>query len=189
MGAIRRFSGHWRLAPVVLLIGTMIAAEEQAPNASDRPPNELPNGWSERDIRDACLAHRKGNVFVLAWKTLEGDGNIRVETFLALTIFEEGNEARRWCLEHRRREPAAKNPIWELLYWHETGAKPSVGRWRMSHKDFDRTPTNKDIYASLEDIRWTFALVKGVKYINCGICEKNWHAALRERPVRFFGAD
>ena len=61
-----------------------------------------------------------------------------------------------------------------------------TGEWKVSVKLFKNAPTNKEIYDCLNEIQWTFVLEDGVSFVGCGVCEKNWEAAIHEKPSRFF---
>jgi hypothetical protein len=81
----------------------------------------------------------------------------------------------------------AKKTGWTLIHWHVAGAKPEPGIWKSSAKWFDRRPSNKEVYSSLEEVFWSFGLEKGSTFVSCAVCENNWREAIRESPSRFFG--
>jgi hypothetical protein len=175
---------------VVLLASA--ASSAQAPQ-QEPVPNELPRSWNLEDIaRKTPPYGAKGRVYVLAWKIMEDDRPLRVESCLVLKVLDEEKGHRRWHLVHLCRHPTEKKPEWELSMIHVSGGKGTKyypGLWIFHSKMLKDRPGNKDIYAALgdEDVGWSFGQEKGWRFVSCGVCEKTWQAAVGERPTRFFG--
>jgi hypothetical protein len=155
-------------------------------------PNELPRSWSLEEIAEAtppCAT--KSHVYVLAWKVMEDDRPLRVESCLALRVLDEDDGDGRWCLAHLYRHPSDKRPEWRLSSSHLRGGKKAgkFGLWISHYKCFKVRPTNKVIYASFssEELNWSFKQPEGYGFVSCAVCEKNWEAVVGEKPTRFFG--
>jgi hypothetical protein len=167
-----------------LATGSSVSPQEK------RVPNELPRSWSLEEIAKQTPPYgTKDPVYVLAWKVIEDDRPVRVETCLVLKVLEK-NEGYRFA--HLYRHPADKKPEWGLSMTHvsgEKGTKYYPGAWLFHTSTFKKKPSNEELYAALsfEEVNWSFSLEKGWKYVGCGVCEQNWKEAIGEKPTRFFG--
>lgn len=174
---------------VALLLATFAAWATAC--RQERPvPNELPRSWSLEEITKQTPPYAAGGrVYVLAWKVVEDDRPLRLESCLVLRVLDK-NEG--YCLTHLYRHPADKKPEWQLSMAHvvgEKGTKSYPGLWLFHSKWFKEKPGNREVYAALsfEDVAWSFEQEKGWKYVGCGVCEKSWQEAIGEKPTRFFG--
>jgi hypothetical protein len=177
------------VTPVVLLYLTCAAGSPAS--AQEKPvPNELPRSWSLKEIAKETPPYRaEGRVYVLAWKVVEDERPLRVESCLALRVLDENKS---YCLAHLYRHPAQKKPQWQLGMTHVTGkegTKYFPGLDIMHVKRFKSRPSNKELYAALafEEVNWSFEFPEGWKLVGCGVCEKSWQEAIGEKPSRFFG--
>ncbi len=160
---------------------------KELPRASD---NELPRAWDLAEIERATPPYGAGGtVYVLAWKVEEDNRPLRVETCLVLKDLGEDNEHGRWCLAHLYRHPLDKDRTWQCPFW--VSPPPPFGPEKPATIDyakrFKTKPKNKDIYESLKDVQWQFALEKDWKLVGCAVSERTWEAAIGEKPTRFFG--
>jgi hypothetical protein len=152
--------------------------------------NELPRSWSLEEIAKETPPYgTEGRVYVLAWKVVEDDRPLRVESCLVLKVLSKRGG---YSLAHLFRHPADKKPTWRLAMTHVTGEKGTKyypGLWLFHARRFKERPGNKELYAalSLEEVNWTFEQEKGWRFVGCGVCEKSWQEALGEKPTRFFG--
>lgn len=104
----------------------LILAEEQEKTATQSIPNELPRSWSMDEIVEATPPYGvKNPVYVLAWKAVEDDREMRVESCLVLKVLDKDDEHGRWCLAHLYRHPNADKPEWRLSMIHVSG-KPGT---------------------------------------------------------------
>ena len=164
-----------------------------SPDEGKAVPNELPRSWRLDEIATKTPPFMaEGRVYCLAWKVVEDDRPLRVESCLVLKVLNEQSETGRWCLAHLYRHPKDTKPEWKLSITHvsgERGTKYFPGLWLVSVKRFKERPGNKELYAALalEEMDWTFELDKGRKLIGCGVCERSWQEAVGEKPTRFFG--
>ena len=165
-----------------------------SPVASDEKPvpNELPRSWSLGEVaRKTPPYGAEGRVYVLAWKVVEDDRPLRVESCLVLKVLAAESRLGRWCLAHLYRHPAMDKPEWKLAYIDAAG-KPGTKYFpslELHHVAwFNERPGNKEVYAvlGLEDVNWTFELEKGWRLVGCGVCERSWQEAFGEKPTRFF---
>jgi hypothetical protein len=168
-----------------------------APVRPDRTPDEvkrsleLPRTWELGEIADATPPYKtEGKVYVLAWQVREDDRPLRVESCLVLKVLEEPREHGHWSLAHLYRHPFGRDNVWTLPpLW--VSPPPPLGPAEpvaIDHmKRFKSRPTNKDIYDSLKDVQWRFDLEPGWRWVGCAVCERNWEAAIDEKPTRFFG--
>jgi hypothetical protein len=175
-------------AAVVVLLVSCAAWSPAAPE--EKPvPNELPRSWSLEEIAKETPPYRtKGRVYVLAWKVVEDERPLRVESCLALRVLDK-NEG--YCLVHLYRHPAQKKPDWQVGMTHVTGkegTKYFPGLDIMHIKRFKSRPTNKELYVALsfEKVNWSFEFQEGWKLVSCGVCEKSWLEAIGEKPNHFF---
>jgi hypothetical protein len=156
-------------------------------------PNELPRSWSLDEIAKEAPPYRaEGRVYVLAWKVVEDDRPLRIESCLVLKVLDGESDTGRWCLAHLYRHPADAKPEWKLSFTHvsgKRGTKYFPGLDLLHVKRFKEKPGNKEVYGALgfEEVNWTFELAKRWKVIGCGICERSWKDAVGEKPTRFFG--
>jgi hypothetical protein len=155
--------------------------------------DELPKSWDADEIAEQTPPYAaEGRVYVLAWKVEGDDRPFRVESCLVLKVLQEDDGYGRWCLAHLYRHPAEDRPQWRLATTHFSGAK-GTKYWpdlEVFHaKRFKDRPGNKEVYASLsrEEVGWRFEAEAGMKLLRGGTCEKNWQAALGEKPTRFVG--
>jgi hypothetical protein len=174
------------LGPVFVYIATGLSVSPQEHGV----PNELPRSWSMEHIaKQAPPIETKEPVYVLAWKVMEDDRPMRVESCLVLKVLENN---KRYCLAHLWRNPTDRNSRWDLRWTHVSGLKGTKyypGLWLMHAKTFEKKPSNKELYAALspEEVDWPFELEKGWNYVGCGVCEESWKEAIGEKPTRFFG--
>jgi hypothetical protein len=170
-------------------IGLIAATLALAAGPPAGVPDELPRAWSLEEIAKATPPFGvRGRVYPLAWKVVEDDRPLRVESCLVLKDDGEG----RWTLTHLYRHPMAKDAAWRLSEIHvtgEPGTKYYPGLDILHVKRFAARPGNKDVYAALglEGLGWKFGPEDGWRFVGCGVCEENWRAALGEKPTRFFG--
>lgn len=161
--------------------------------AEDTVPNELPRSWDIKEIEKAAPPYGDGGgdrVFVLAWKIIEDDRPLRVETCLVLKELGAESKTGRWCLSHLYRHPLDKDNTWRLPpIW--VSPPPPLGPEKavaIDHlKRFKEKPGNKLIYDSLKEVQWSFTLDDDWKLVSCGVCERAWEASIGEKPSRFFG--
>jgi hypothetical protein len=152
-------------------------------------PNELPRSWDLDAIaKETPPLGSEGRVYVLAWKVVEDERPLRVESCLVLKVL-AGNEG--YCLAHLYRHPAQKPSEWHLGMTHVTGkagTKYFPGLDIMHVKRFKARPSNREVYAALsfEEVNWSFELTKSWKLVSCGVCEKSWQEAIGEQPTHFF---
>jgi hypothetical protein len=185
----QKFQSFVALAIFVTICATLWAVYQRAAAV----PNELPRSWSLGEIaRQSPPYGTGGRVYVLAWKVMEDDRPLRVESCLVLKVLDADDGHGRWCLAHLYRRPLEKEPEWQLSMTHVSGApgtKYFPGLMIHHSKRFVERPGNKELYASLsvEDVGWTFEQEDGWKFVSCGVCEANWQAAVGEAPTRFFG--
>ena len=180
-------------AGCVGVLAAWVAAAAPVPNGArpkDAAPSELPRGWDLAEIEEAAPPYGAGGrVSVLAWKVVEDDRPLRVETCLVLKDLGGEAKDRRWCLAHLYRHPLDKDPAWRLPpVWVSPPAPlgPEKAVVVDHFKRLKAKPGNKDVYDALGDVQWRFELEKGWKLVGCGVCEKTWEAATGERPTRFF---
>jgi hypothetical protein len=173
------------------LISTLSLALLFLVNPQKAPaPTEPPCSWGAKEIgKQAPPYGVKGRVYVLAWKFMEDERPLRVDSLLVLKVLEK-NEG--YHLTHLYRHPDDKKPEWRLSTTHvsgKQGTKYYPGLMLFHHKAFEKKPGNKELYAALspEEIDWAFELEEGWKCVSCGVCEKNWEEAIGEKPTRFFG--
>jgi len=158
--------------------------------STDGIPDELPRSWSLEEIEKQTPPYgAKGRVYVLAWKVMEDDRPLRVESCLVLKALDKNKG---YSLAHLYRHPAEKKPEWQLSRLHvsgKEGTKYFPGLWISHYKLFKNRPGNKDLYASLswEDVGWSFGQEEGWKFVSCCVSEKNWQAVIGEAPTQFFG--
>jgi hypothetical protein len=149
----------------------------------------LPRSWSLEEIEKQTPPYgAKGRVYVLAWKVMEDDRPLRVESCLVLKALDKNG----YSLAHLYRHPADKKPEWCLSWLHitgEEGTKYFPGLEILHCKRFKNRPGSKELYASLswEDVGWSFEQEEGWKFVSCCVCEKNWQAVTGEAPTQFFG--
>jgi hypothetical protein len=178
------------LGVVTLLLFASIPGVSQGPS-KDSVANELPRGWSLEEIEKATPPYgADGRIYVLAWKVVQDDRPLRVETCLVLKELTKESEHGRWCLAHLYRHPLEKDNTWRLpTLW--VSPLPPLGPSKpvvIDHaKRFKKKPGNKEIYDSLKEVQWQFALDKDWKLVSCAVCERNWEAAIGEKATRFFG--
>jgi hypothetical protein len=160
-------------------------------SAQQKPvPNELPRSWNLEEIAKETPPYSAGGrVYVLAWKVVEDERPLRIESCLALRVLDKNPG---YCLAHLYRHPAQKKPQWQIGMTHVTGkegTKYFPGLDIHHVKRFKSRPTNKELYAALafEEVNWSFELQEGWKLVGCGVCEKSWQEAIGEKPSRFFG--
>jgi hypothetical protein len=150
-------------------------------------PDELPTAWKLDEIKKAVLPSDPDcRAYVLAWKVVEDERPLRVESCLVLTVHPKDDGSAWWTLTHLYRHPLAPKPEWEQSMVHvfdECG-----GTWIIHRTTFDKQPTNKEIYGALgsDDVDWSFDRDKGWKRLGCRVCEKNWREAVGEKPTKFF---
>ncbi|WP_020472832.1 hypothetical protein [Zavarzinella formosa] len=171
----------------VLLLMTVAACPAGEPLAKPAP-NELPRSWSLEEIDKQMPGPRGDRVYVLAWKIVEDDRPLRVESCLAIRVFDKNEGYGLW---HLWRHPADKNLKWQVAYTHVTGEKNTKyfpGLDLLHAKQFKNRPGNKELYASLtfEEVNWSFELEKDWKVVGCGVCEKSWEEVIGEKPAKFF---
>jgi len=157
------------------------------PQATPAPAD--PCSWSAKEVgKQAPPYGVKGRVYVLAWKFIEDDRPLRVDSLLVLKVL-ANNEG--YHLANLYRHPTDRKPEWKLSMTHvsgEEGTKYYPGLMLFHDKVFPERPGNEELYASLspEEVNWTFELEEGWKCISCGVCEKNWQEAIGEAPARSF---
>ncbi|MBX9623949.1 MAG: hypothetical protein K2X82_09090 [Gemmataceae bacterium] len=179
------------LVVVAVAYGLVVAAPVPPPSDATVRSAELPRGWDLKEIEEATPPYgAAGTVHVLAWLVQVDDRPLRVETCLVLKDLGRESEHGRWCLAHLYRHPLGEDNTWRLpLPW--VSPPPPLGPEEpvaISHaKRFKTRPKNKDVYTSLGDLRWRFNVDKGWKLVSCAVCERNWEAAVGEKPTRFFG--
>jgi hypothetical protein len=179
-------------ASALLALVTACGSWSVAGSQKKTVPNELPRSWSLDEIAKETLPHGGGLVYVLAWTILEPEKGLRIESCLALGVFDKDDGYGRWCLVHLDRFPKEKNPKWQESMAHVMGEKGTIyypGLWIHHYKRFKKQPTNKDIYASLswKGVDWDFGQPRGYQFVGCGVCEKSWEEAIGEKPTKFFG--
>jgi hypothetical protein len=147
--------------------------------------NELPTSWRLDEIRKAASADPDCRAYVLAWKAVQDERPLRVETCLVLTVHSNDDGSPYWRLSHLYRHPLAKKPEWELSMTHVFDR--NGGLWFI-HCAALRKPSNKEIYASLDfaNANWSFAHEKGWEVLDCRVCEKTWRQVVGEKPTKFF---
>ncbi len=162
-----------------------------APYLGQNPvPNELPRSWSLEEIAKKTPPYgADGRVCVLAWKVVEDERPVRVESCL---VFKVLSKNKGYCLAHLCRDPAQEKAEWHLSMTHvkgEKGTKYYPGADILHAKRFEARPGNKELYGSLsfEEVNWSFEQETGWKFVSCGVCEKSWQAAIGEKPTQFFG--
>jgi hypothetical protein len=186
---MRRARVSYAAGALVLLLPLGAAWLRAGPEVKS-VPNELPRSWSLEEIAKETPPYgTEGRVYVLAWKIIEDDRPLRVESCLVLKVLDK-NEG--YELAHLYRHPADKKPEWQLSMTHvsgEKGTKYYPGLWIHHCERFKDRPGNKELYASLsvEGVGWTFDQEKGWRFVGCGVCEKSWAEAIGEKPTRFFG--
>jgi hypothetical protein len=155
-------------------------------------PCGIPASWDLKAIEQVMPPYATpGRVHVLAWKVVEDDRPLRIESALVLKVMTEGKGARA-LLAHLYRWPKEKDPEWQLAQTHVTGEPGSV-EWpglMLTHvKDFKTRPKNRDIYAALvpREVNWSFEREEGWKVLGSGICQAVWLEAIGENPTRSFG--
>ena len=175
------------LAASLVAVTTQSSAFPQAKTV----PNELPRSWNLDDIAKATPPYgTKDPVYVLAWKVMQDERPLRVESCLVLKVFDK-NEG--YCLAHLYRHPTVEKPEWQLSMIHAMGGKGTTfypaGSWLFHSERFKKKPGNKELYAALSfgKVNWSFEQEKGWKFVSCGVCEKSWQEAIGEKPTQFFG--
>src|SRR5262245_30834736 len=82
-------------------------------------PTELPPSWSLEDIAKESPPYGTNDpVHVLAWKIVEDERPLRVESCLVLKVLGRNNG---YTLSHLFRHPAGKKPEWQLSVAHVSG--------------------------------------------------------------------
>src|SRR5262245_2458199 len=174
------------LGVIVVLLAVGIPGRSGDP-PKEPVPNELPPAWRLEEIEKATPPYGAGGrVYVLAWKVKEDDRPLRVETCLVLKDLGGEDEHGRWCLAHLYRHPLGKDNTWRLPpLW----VSPPAPLGPEKPVDIDHAkrlktkPGNKDIYDSLKEVQWQFALDKDWKLVGCAVCERAWEAATGEKPT------
>jgi hypothetical protein len=178
---------------VALACGVVAASPIPGDTLTDEQKRslELPRTWELKDIAaEAPPYGAEGKVYVLAWLIKEDDRPLRVESCLVLKDLGKDDEHGRWCLSHLYRHPDGRDNAWTLPpLWVSPppplGPKEPVA---IDHaKRLKKKPTNKDVYEAAKDVQWRFAVDEGWKLLSCAVCERNWFAAVGEKPTRFFG--
>jgi hypothetical protein len=181
----------------MLVVGSLamilLAAATPARAASKPAPCGYPSSWKLKEIAEAVSpSDPKGRAYVLAWKVVEDDRPLRVESCLVLK--ELGADAGGgYFLAHLYRHPEDKKPEWNVSMTHVSGKEGTDVYPGMMYTHLDRfatRPTNEEVYTALrfEEVNWTFEIEEGWKVIGSGVCEANWQEALGEKPTRFFEA-
>jgi hypothetical protein len=182
----------------LILAGTIlgVCAVALVACAEDESQPGLPRGWSRTEIAKEMPPYgADGKVYVLAWKIVEDERPLRVESCLVLKVLPDESEEGRWCLAQLYRHPNSKKPEWQLSSTHYSGGEPGTkyfpGLDILHVERFKNKPSNKTIYAALgfEQANWKFELEKDWKLVGCGVCEDAWQAALGEKPTKFFGPE
>ena len=194
----------WRMQMAVGLVVVCFCVgcrEQRSPTQQKAPPTQtqkrpdkkaesttdLPEGWKLDEIAKA--AHPSAgaaNTCVLAWK-IEEDDTLRVEQCLVLCQLEKG----RWFLVALFRHPKAEErPEWERSRVHVTPDDPRMrGGWVWHYRSFDKRPSNKEIYESMDEFRWRLGADDGFKLLSAKVCTSTWEAAIQEKPTRFFSKE
>jgi hypothetical protein len=173
------------------MVLALVCAASSSASPQEKPvPNELPRSWSLEEIaKETPPFDTDGRVYVLAWKVVQDDRPLRVESCLALRVLDKNQG---YYLAHLYRHPASEKPAWQIGMTHVSGAEGTKyfpGLDIMHVKRFKSRPTNKELYAALvfKEVNWSFELEKGWKLVSCGVCEKSWQDAIGEKPSRLFG--
>ena len=177
-----------------LIVTCLVASYVTSPSLAEEKDvsSDLPRSWKLKEIeKDTPPYGAEGKIYVLAWKIIEDERPLRVESCLVLKVLPEEDERGRWCLAQLYRHPLSKDSQWHLSMAHlsgERGTKYFPGLEVLHAKRFKSRPDNKAIYGSLslEDVGWTFDLDKEWKFVGCGVCEDAWQAAIGEKPTKFF---
>jgi hypothetical protein len=116
-----------------------------------------------------------------------------------LRVLDQDDARGRWCLAHLYWQAATSDSL-----GFTSPARWEVGRFFGAYRDkdgrvwdrlvfnekwFKARPGNREVYAALsfDEVHWDFKLRGGWVLVAGGVCEGNWHAAVGERPARFFG--
>jgi hypothetical protein len=151
--------------------------------------DELPPAWDLEEISQATPPYAvDGTAHVLAWKILEDDRPLRVESCLVLKALENDEG---YSLVHLYRHPDGNEPKWGISQMHVTG-EPGTNRfpgmWILHCKRFEQRPTNEEIYAALsyDGVGWQFEIESWWTRAKVRVCERNWQEATGEPPTQFF---
>lgn len=182
-----------RLALTIGSLALLFAAATSARAASKPDPCGYPSNWKIQEIaRAVSPSDSKGRTYVLAWKVVEDDRPLRVESCLVLQEIgpEEGGG---YFLAHLYRHPGDKKPEWNVAMTHvsgEAGTDAFPGLMYTHLHRFEARPKNEELSAALafEEVNWTFEIEEGWKVLGRGVCEANWREALGEKPARLFPA-
>jgi hypothetical protein len=150
--------------------------------------SELPRSWNVKQIEKEAPNGGAGRFYVLAWYASEWTytgKKYRADKCLVVRVLDK-SESGRWQLCGLYRCDSEGDFRWSLSMHHATGGEAGpTGMWYWHHKQFKTRPANKDIYDALSrTVLWRFQ--RDEHCVGCGVCEKNWEAAIGERPTRFF---
>lgn len=184
----REFVKHgWGSRPInvgILMIIALAACLSSVPAQDLKDMNFLQlrtNCWFEIESGNGSqLIHVKIiDLKLLAWYRIRDSRPVYVDEALcwAKTATDEGP---RWFLLHMNRNPDAKsktsNPVWHLSFAYD-----SSNSWFL---DFDRPPTNDDIYKRMHDFE--FSIGADWTLYDFKIMEEDWKAAIGEAPTKKF---
>jgi hypothetical protein len=180
-----------RQALTVGSFAILLAAGSAAGAAPKAASCGYPRSWKLAEIAAALSPlDPKDRTYVLAWKVVEDDRPLRIESCLVLKVLDRGEG---YMLGNLYRHPDDKKPEWNLAMTHvsfKEGTDGYPGLMYTHFQRFDARPRNDELYAALrfEEVNWKFEIEEGWKVLGCGVCNASWLEALGEEPTRFFPA-
>jgi hypothetical protein len=174
-------------------LGSVTAvADAEEPNLTSQA-RELPDNWDLETIAKAIQgADAAGRVYLLAWKIVETNRPLRIESCLVLKALDRPVEQGAWVLAELFRHPLEDT----RTEWRQNLTTFSLtdggGGSIESVFWFKEKPVNESVYDKLKSpihSFWNLSFEKDMKIIGCCVCDSQWKEAIGESPTQFFSCE
>jgi hypothetical protein len=113
---------------------------------------------------------------ILTWRIEEDDRPLHLESCIVWVKFLNLDHQPTWRLGHLFRH--SKASAW-ISAW-----VTDVGYW--DHADFNKPPTNKQVYEFLKATWWKFGQNEDFVLLDCGVCANTWKELTSEPPSKSY---